>query len=100
MDKNTTSPSPPSQLFTTNLHNNVLTLNNVVLKDTYVLRRIELTNLCDAPLNINIQSDLGEQIGFQLDNENLQDGFDGPLQADDFNQVFIFSSFNTLSIIF
>lgn len=75
-------------LFTTNLPSNALELNNVVLKDTYVLRAVEVVSLCDVELKIKLQSTLGEQLGFQLENENLREGRSvGPFQADDFNQV-------------
>jgi hypothetical protein len=79
-----------SAMFTTNLTNNVLELSNVVLKDTYVLRVVEVTNLCDAELKINLHSNLGEQLAFQLENENVRVGSVGQYQADDFNQVCIF----------
>lgn len=78
-----------SALFTTNLSSNVLELSNVVLKDTYVLRAVEVVSLCDQELSIKLQSNLGEQLGFQLENENLREGSVGPFQADDFNQVLI-----------
>lgn len=74
-------------LFTTSLGSNVLELNNVVLKDTYVLRKVEVISLCDVSLRIDLKSNLGELIGFQLENENLQGENVGPLQADDSNQV-------------
>lgn len=74
-------------LFTTNLASNELQLNNVVLKDTYVLRKVEVESLSDLELKINLKSNLGELLGFQLENENLQGENMGPLQADDSNQV-------------
>src|SRR5271163_3194224 len=76
-----------SALFTTNLTSNVLELSNVVLKDTYVLRAVEVVSLCDVELKIKLQSNLGEQLAFQLENENLCEGSVGQSQADDFNQV-------------
>jgi hypothetical protein len=77
-------------MFATNLPNNLLDLSNVVLKDTYVLRAVEVVSLCDVELKIKLQSNLGEQLAFQLENENLREGSVGQFQADDFNQVSTF----------
>jgi hypothetical protein len=74
-------------LFTTSITNNIIELKNVVLKETFVLKKFEIVSLCDVPLTISLKSDLGEQIAFQLENENLVDTSETPLQSDDFNQV-------------
>ena len=76
-----------AELFTTDLSGNLLELNNVVLKDTYVLRRVVVQSACKEELRIRVSSDLGEQLAFQLEIENLQEGSVGPFQADNFNQV-------------
>ena len=52
-----------------------------------MLRAVEVVSLCDVDLEIKLQSNLGEQLAFQLENENLCKNSVGTYQADDFNQV-------------
>jgi len=69
-------------------------LDNVVLKETYVLKKFSITNLLEIPLRIQIKTDL-PQVKFQTENENFadlqwaeEDEDLEPIQADHFNQFF------------
>ncbi|KAL6074415.1 Autophagy-related protein 2 [Balamuthia mandrillaris] len=75
-------------LFTTNLSSQALDIGTVILKDICVLRKFTVINLSpDKVLRIGLSSSLGEeQIGFQLNNENLHSNLD----EDDYNQLFNF----------
>ncbi|GAM18857.1 hypothetical protein SAMD00019534_020320 [Acytostelium subglobosum LB1] len=93
----TSSPPPPQQqqqqqntmmMIRTSLQSNKLEIDDVVLKDTYVLRNLKITSLVDHPVTVSLRSDL-QQIAFQSTNENLQDtDTEIPVQDDDFNQLF------------
>jgi len=83
-----------ASVFTTNIKNNLIRLDNVVLKETYVLKKFSITNLCEVPLRIQLKTDL-PQVKFQTENENFadlqwaeEDEDLEPIQADHFNQFF------------
>lgn len=88
-----TSPGVSSlRLLKTNLKDNSITLDKVVLKETHVLKRFTITNL--VPFTVKVAFTLNdlstEQIKFQIENENLRDDKRDeldPIQADHFNQV-------------
>ncbi|EGC35017.1 hypothetical protein DICPUDRAFT_79246 [Dictyostelium purpureum] len=81
-------PQQPQPIIKTSLNGSKLEFNEVILKETYVLRNFKLTNIVDYPVQVKLKSDL-PQIAFQLNNENMQDDSDEtPIQDDDFNQLF------------
>ncbi|EFA77122.1 hypothetical protein PPL_09877 [Heterostelium album PN500] len=76
------------QLIKTSIVSGKLEIDDVVLKDTYVLRNLKVQSQVDYPLTVSLRSDLA-QIAFQSTNENLQDTeTEVPVQDDDFNQLF------------
>jgi hypothetical protein len=91
----TTTTSGDGFLFSTDISNNVIELKNVILNEFHVLRKFFLISLCNEALSIQLNSDLGSQIGFQLNNENLDNEIENSntepivatFLADDFNQV-------------
>eukprot|EP01114_Cavostelium_apophysatum_P004034 TRINITY_DN1416_c0_g1_i3.p1 TRINITY_DN1416_c0_g1~~TRINITY_DN1416_c0_g1_i3.p1 ORF type:complete len:1432 (-),score=329.32 TRINITY_DN1416_c0_g1_i3:312-4607(-) len=86
-----TPPPIQNSLFTTNLPSNHIHLDDVILKESYVLKRFSVTNRCEVPLRIQIRTDLTEQLRFQTDNENFHDQTEEnfePVQDDNFNQLF------------
>ncbi|KAF2076702.1 hypothetical protein CYY_002015 [Polysphondylium violaceum] len=88
----TTSSTTPTAtllpIIKTSLNGSRLELNEVVYKETYVLRNFKLINTVDYPVQVKLTSDL-KQIAFQLNNENMQDDSnETPIQDDDYNQLF------------
>jgi hypothetical protein len=76
------------QLVSTNLPDSKLSLDAVVTDDRSVLTRFTLQSHVDAPLRVKLHSTMGEQLGFQLSNENLDDGDGEQVEDDDFNALF------------
>eukprot|EP00050_Salpingoeca_kvevrii_P003835 m.235618 g.235618 ORF g.235618 m.235618 type:complete len:3290 (+) comp10891_c0_seq13:176-10045(+) len=61
--------------------------DNVILDDTHVLRTVSIRNTASVPVRVELASNLGEQLHFQLENENLLPS--GELkQPQEQNQVF------------
>ncbi|KAJ3051196.1 hypothetical protein HK097_007843, partial [Rhizophlyctis rosea] len=58
-----------------------LVLDGVYLNGLHALRRFELRNTSSSPIIIKLRSNLGEQIAFQLTNENLPDRDFAPTSA-------------------
>ena len=79
--------------FTTNLTRNEITLNDVILKDTYVLKRFVVTNQCNCSIKLVLQpsKEIVHLVQFQSENENIKqeslDFANEPVQPDHFNQV-------------
>ncbi|KAI8903993.1 hypothetical protein EDD86DRAFT_213630 [Gorgonomyces haynaldii] len=48
-----------------------IVLDQVYMNGLHVLRRLEIQNLCNHPVLVKLRSSLGNQINFQLQNENL-----------------------------
>eukprot|EP01133_Synstelium_polycarpum_P011912 gene11912-13878_t len=72
----------------TSLVNGRLEINDVVLKDTFVLRNFKIVSVVDYPVTVALRSQIS-QIAFQESNENLPDAdTEVPVQDDDFNQLF------------
>ena len=74
-------------LFSSN-QDNILYCDNVVLKETYVLRVFTITNVLPLSVNVKLKSDLADQIKFQLENENIRNVTTPFFQEDDYNQLF------------
>ncbi|XP_024373820.1 uncharacterized protein [Physcomitrium patens] len=86
-------------LFATDIANNVIKLKNVILNEFHVLRKFSFISLCNETLRVKLESDLGSQIGFQIDNENfdhenIAEQTVATFLADDFNQLF-----NTVNLV-
>ncbi|OUM65110.1 hypothetical protein PIROE2DRAFT_7914 [Piromyces sp. E2] len=47
-------------------------LENVYLNDLHALKRIKIKNVAEYPILVKLRSNLGNQISFQLNNENLE----------------------------
>ncbi|KAJ1634027.1 hypothetical protein T492DRAFT_837174 [Pavlovales sp. CCMP2436] len=77
-----------TQLVSTNLPDSKLSLDAVVTDDRSVLTRFTLQSHVDTPLRVKLHSTMGEQLGFQLSNENLDDGDGEQVEDDDFNALF------------
>ena len=52
---------------------NKLVLDGVYLNGLHALRRFEVRNISTSPIVVKLRSNLGEQVAFQLTNENLPD---------------------------
>ncbi|KAG0580510.1 hypothetical protein KC19_4G178800 [Ceratodon purpureus] len=94
-----TSEGDLEALFTTDIVNNVVKLKNVILNEFHVLRKFSFISLCNETLCVKLESDLGSQIGFQIDNENFDhenvaEQTVATFLADDFNQLF-----NTVNLV-
>ncbi|KNC84952.1 hypothetical protein SARC_02843 [Sphaeroforma arctica JP610] len=77
-------------LFGCDVENLRLTLDNVVINDMRVLRRMHVVSHSDQPLRVRLRSTLGTQLKFQLSNLNLPDDRDlshGPHLNSLFNLV-------------
>lgn len=68
-------------------------LENVVLKDINVLQKLKLKNNSEKNLLVNLATDLGSYLSFQLNNENFTtiepQKSNDQLQLDEFNPVII-----------
>ena len=68
----TASSQPTAQpLFELSNISTKLVLDNVYLNGLHALRRFEIRNISSHPIVIKLRSNLGQQIAFQLTNENL-----------------------------
>eukprot|EP01137_Pigoraptor_chileana_P037088 Opistho-2@33659 len=67
------------------LDSNRFTIENAVLNDTHALKPLAIHSLVPYPVLVRLQSTLGSQLGFQLSNENIQDGVVVP--PSEYNQV-------------
>eukprot|EP01134_Creolimax_fragrantissima_P000964 CFRG0964T1 len=65
-----------SMFFVTDIENLKLSLENVVVNNVHVLRRVRVTSVCDHVITVGLRSTLGAQLKFQMDNLNL------PLEKD------------------
>ncbi len=85
------SPNPSVKLFKTNLKDNLLVLDKVILKETHVLMKFVISSLVPFHLRISFTAlDLpADQIRFQTENENLKHitSSNECIQSDEFNQV-------------
>lgn len=98
------TPSSPSSLalFATDIPNNVVELKNVILNEFHVLRKFLLISTCERALRVTLDSDLSSQIGFQLNNENIDNADENTwtepnvatFLADDFSELF-----NTVNLV-
>eukprot|EP00833_Pecoramyces_ruminatium_P011519 jgi/Orpsp1_1/1185551/evm.model.c7180000094347.1 len=52
--------------------NSKFTLDKVYLNDLHALKRIKIKNIAEYPILVKLRSNLGNQITFQLNNENLE----------------------------
>ncbi|TPX32047.1 nucleoside-diphosphate kinase [Synchytrium microbalum] len=57
---------------------NKLTFDNVYVNGLHALRRCEIRNTSDSTIIVKLRSNLGNQIAFQVTNENLPDYDDQP----------------------
>lgn len=94
-----TSNGDSEALFVTDIANNVVNLRNVILNEFHVLRKFSFISLCNETLCVKLESDLGSQIGFQIENENFDhenvaEQTVATFLADDFNQLF-----NTVNLV-
>ncbi|CAM6083476.1 unnamed protein product [Calypogeia fissa] len=95
------SPSSPV-LFATDIPNNVVELKNVILNEFHVLRKFLLISMCERALRVTLDSDLSSQIGFQLNNENIDNADENTstepnvatFLADDFSELY-----NTVNLV-
>ncbi|KAL2649598.1 hypothetical protein R1flu_017726 [Riccia fluitans] len=98
---NISSSSLPD-LFATDIVDNFVELKNVILNEFHVLRKFLLISLSDQVLRVTLDSDLSSQIGFQLNNENIDNSEDSSgaepvvatFLADDFCELF-----NTVNLV-
>ncbi|BBM97058.1 hypothetical protein MPTK1_1g02700 [Marchantia polymorpha subsp. ruderalis] len=96
------STSSPPELFATDITNNFVELKNVILNEFHVLRKFLLISLCDQALRVTLDSDLSSSIGFQLNNENIDNNDESSgtepvvatFLADDFSELF-----NTVNLV-
>lgn len=61
------------------------------MNEIHILKEVRFTNLTEKPLGLSLTSDIGNAIGFQLENENLKSfsiNAQYPVQLDYFNLVF------------
>ncbi|KAL3702130.1 hypothetical protein R1sor_020152 [Riccia sorocarpa] len=96
------STSSLPDLFATDIVDDFVELKNVILNEFHVLRKFLLISLSDQVLRVTLDSDLSSQIGFQLNNENIDNSDDSSgaepvvatFLADDFCELF-----NTVNLV-